>query len=640
MRELILQDEKVMCADIIKKHFGKLAKIRRFKKQRKVYFLGDDNLICDYLFPALCANNDRCPMFEQVAYLQSGQESEARKQAFEELPVLPMAELESAHGAALFFFFADCQEGKEQETLGALEQMLAYMAKYPDSRCIVGALLPETPAFSQEITALAEREYNFYIEKVCEKTPGLEFYLNLERRCRKAVAEEGVSLSVLRFTNVLAPERSHTPGLDVEKIIGECFAEKCVEITDVDRKQVFSASYIRTACYDLFLAMDRARMGHVYNADCEKVSAADLKQMIYVAAKDLFALKVERAAGGAASYRVLSALKLHKMAIPERRLLRAGVQHLVSYHTGAEYDNSKNVEFYCGKIKTIQALEVEVLKEIDRICRAHGIQYFLAGGTLLGAVRQGGSIPWDDDLDIGMLRDDFEKFRKVCKTALGKGFSYSGPKAGSHYTIDKIRLDATYFSTNFSNKNVYPDGVFIDLLIYDRTSNIKLFQRLHSYVLTVLTTLMLIKWYGVPRRNYHFMFSKLMLPVLKCIPWGIFHGVFNFCAKFYRYKKNAKWLIDSVGKKVYADPLPNEGLDEVVYVDFEGIKAPTPAHPVPYLTYAYGPNYMELPPLSQRRCPHNFARIDLGKYVFNAKEQTPFRKVDIRGELFEDNSEE
>ena len=170
--------------------------------------------------------------------------------------------------------------------------------------------------------------------------------------------------------------------------------------------------------------------------------------------------------------------------------------------------------------------------------------------------------------------------------------------------------------------------------------NIKLFQKLHSLVLTALTTIMLIKWYGVPRRNYHYWFSKIMLPVLKCIPWCVFHGVFNFCAKFYRYKKNAKWLIDSVGKKVYADPLPNEGLDEVVYVDFEGIKAPIPADPVPYLTYAYGPNYMELPPLSQRRCPHNFARIDLGKYVFDAKGQKPFRKVDVRGELFEEIDEE
>ena len=107
----------------------------------------------------------------------------------------------------------------------------------------------------------------------------------------------------------------------------------------------------------------------------------------------------------------------------------------------------------------------------------------------------------------------------------------------------------------------------------------------------------------------------------------------------FRYQNNTKWLIDSAGKKVNDDPLPNKGLNDVIYVDYENIKAPIPTDSSPYLNWVYGENYMEKPPLSRRKCPHNFARIDLGKYVFDVEGETKFREVDIRGELFESEEE-
>lgn len=636
MKELIMQDERVMSADIIKGYYRSKGAKKACKKFNKVYFLGDENRVCDYLLQAVAANNAAAPLFDEVIYLQHGGESDYRKQSIEEKKVLPMEALKDAQGTAAFFFFADCHGGLEaqEQTVGMLTQVLAYLKRFPQSRCILNVLLPQTPAYSKEITALAEREYNFYIEQVCEKTAGIEYYLQLEALCRAAV-KEGADLAILRHSNILAPDCAHTPGMDLSALAAECVQKKCVEISDADRQEIFSISYIRTACYDVFLSLNKARKGHIYNADCEALSLETIKRQIY-AANDMFALKTELSAKAEPAYRALTSLKLQKLGIRPQLRMGTGVRHMLSYVGDVEFSNKANVEFYRGEIKAIQALEVEILKEIDRICQKHNIKYFLAGGTLLGAVRQGCSIPWDDDLDIGFLRDDFEKFKKVCKTELREGFSYSGPKQGSHYTIDKIRLDSTYFSTNFSNKNVYPDGLFVDLLIYDKTSNIKIFQRLHSIVLTALTTLMLIKWFNTPRKNYHYLFTRIFLPLLRIIPWGVFHGIFNFCAKFYRHKKNAKWLIDSVGKKVYADPLPNAGLDDTVYVDFEGIKAPIPIDPAPYLNYAYGPNYMQLPALSQRRCPHNFARIDLGKYVFDVNEEQTFREVDIRGELFEE----
>lgn len=69
-------------------------------------------------------------------------------------------------------------------------------------------------------------------------------------------------------------------------------------------------------------------------------------------------------------------------------------------------------------LRKMQLIELEMLLELDRICRKHNIIYFLSAGTVLGAVRHKGFIPWDDDLDTRMSRSEFEKFCKVCETEL------------------------------------------------------------------------------------------------------------------------------------------------------------------------------------------------------------------------------
>ena len=95
-------------------------------------------------------------------------------------------------------------------------------------------------------------------------------------------------------------------------------------------------------------------------------------------------------------------------------------------------------------LQKLHALELEIAAEMKRICEKHRIRYFMIAGTLLGAVRHGGFIPWDEDMDFGMLRADFERFVSVCADELDreKYFLQTGDSdPGYTYAFAKIRLN-------------------------------------------------------------------------------------------------------------------------------------------------------------------------------------------------------
>ena len=122
-------------------------------------------------------------------------------------------------------------------------------------------------------------------------------------------------------------------------------------------------------------------------------------------------------------------------------------------------------------LRKIQLLELLNLEELVRICNKHNIQYFLIGGTLIGAVRHKGFIPWDDDIDVGMLRKDFDRFIEVCKTELNtEKFFLQTPqteKGSADFEIARIRLNNTHLKEYHRRNLNLHDGFFIEILPYD-----------------------------------------------------------------------------------------------------------------------------------------------------------------------------
>lgn len=141
------------------------------------------------------------------------------------------------------------------------------------------------------------------------------------------------------------------------------------------------------------------------------------------------------------------------------------------------------------KLTTIREMQLSILEmmvDIDKLCRKHNIPYFLDGGSALGAKRHQGFIPWDDDFDIGMLRKDYDHFVKILDKELDTNkYLYQNLAKDKHYNVlipaMKIRKRGTYIketNTYLANRCLEgkedSNGLFIDVFIYERMSKNKL----------------------------------------------------------------------------------------------------------------------------------------------------------------------
>lgn len=122
------------------------------------------------------------------------------------------------------------------------------------------------------------------------------------------------------------------------------------------------------------------------------------------------------------------------------------------------------------EVAAAQKIMLEILTEVHRICEEHKITYWLDAGTLLGAVRHGGFIPWDDDLDISMPRTDYEKFIRIAQKELPDGYFLQNRDTDIGYNLNfsKIRkIGTTLIETGENGDEPYCHGVFIDIFPYD-----------------------------------------------------------------------------------------------------------------------------------------------------------------------------
>lgn len=151
------------------------------------------------------------------------------------------------------------------------------------------------------------------------------------------------------------------------------------------------------------------------------------------------------------------------------------------------FDEEKRGEYtITSETKKIWAVQLDLLRELIEVCNKNGIRYFADGGTLLGTVRHGGYIPWDDDVDIILLRDDYNKLLKIGPKAFSYPYLFQYPADNSSYCRNHIQIrnvTTTAILKNEAGKYNFNQGIFIDVMVLDRCPNddkvLRRFMRQH-----------------------------------------------------------------------------------------------------------------------------------------------------------------
>lgn len=259
------------------------------------------------------------------------------------------------------------------------------------------------------------------------------------------------------------------------------------------------------------------------------------------------------------------------------------------------------------ELRAIQKVEIEILKEIMNICNKFHIEFFIIGGTALGAQRHKGFIPWDDDIDIGMTRINYEKFIEVCKGNLSNDYFLQTPETDKNtpFAYVKLRKTNTKF-VEWRNRNInMNNGIFVDIFPYDNIPNdeklrkkqfnaVKILNKFYAYSKTPdiseEPTNYILKIKQYIRRFIYYIFklipSKIILQLLD-----------NQLKKYNNNKTDAKaCLFFPEYMKEYMD---NKTLYPISQFEFEDMIVPGPGNIDIYLKNHYG-EYMKLPPEEKR----------------------------------------
>lgn len=260
------------------------------------------------------------------------------------------------------------------------------------------------------------------------------------------------------------------------------------------------------------------------------------------------------------------------------------------------------------ELRQLQMIEVEMLEEVDRVCKKNGIKYCISAGTQLGAIRHKGFIPWDDDADLAFLRPEYEKFREACERDLDKERFYFQDyrnTPGYRWGYGKIRRKDTEFVRLNQEHMPYEQGIFIDIMPYDNVPDAWLPRKWNNF-----RCFLYRKCFWAPLGKMQEKgLKKLAYTALEKIPdQRLYDSFTNFTKRCNR--KPTKRI------RIFAFPVPGHEngylrscFESLVPTQFEGATLMGMEDYDTYLSYKYG-NYMELPPIEKRKV-HPVSRIKL-----------------------------
>ncbi|HZK03807.1 MAG TPA: LicD family protein [Bacteroidaceae bacterium] len=240
-------------------------------------------------------------------------------------------------------------------------------------------------------------------------------------------------------------------------------------------------------------------------------------------------------------------------------------------------------------LRVAQLRMVEILREVDRVCRKNAIPYWLDFGTLLGAIRHKGFIPWDDDVDVAILSKDYKKLIKCLNRDLDKKYFVESRSTDRRHSqgffkvVDK-NTDVRYIQGESNRKY---QGINVDIFPMERGNN-----RVKNMVDFCLGRIYRRLGHNVGGKVDYFLACLLWLPCKIIIA----------LVRFYFSLRKGDMLVYSFGVEIYCTKWLNHSLGDIFplkEIEFEGHSFFAPNNTDSYLTRAYN-DYMEIPPVEKR----------------------------------------
>ena len=253
--------------------------------------------------------------------------------------------------------------------------------------------------------------------------------------------------------------------------------------------------------------------------------------------------------------------------------------------------------------RALQLEELTALLELKRLCDLHGLRYYLIAGTLLGAVRHGGFIPWDDDVDVAMPRADYDKLAKIARRELSTGFFYqtASTEKNCPFFFAKIRKDGTSVTEEIVKGVDMHDGCYVDIFPLDVCPRSA--ERAERY-------------FKLTRMIYCAIISKLnpdfvceytkksaiaAFKAMRVLPISVMKAFRGAVRRWYTLTSHKGKLCTVDGSYGYPkESYPDEWFAKADTMKFEGHDLPVPSAWDELLTHMYG-DYMTPPDESARR---------------------------------------
>lgn len=277
-------------------------------------------------------------------------------------------------------------------------------------------------------------------------------------------------------------------------------------------------------------------------------------------------------------------------------------------------ENQKLYEFTPQSLRKLQLKELDTLVYFKEFCERNDLKFFMCGGGCIGALRNKGFIPWDDDIDILMPRDDYERLYKLWKNDEHERFKLLKTDDNiftGNLFITIVDVETTCVKANQAHLNI-PFGIMMDVFPLDGCPSGRLKRKMQKINAMIYSLFMA---QIVPEKHGGFMAfgSRVLLSIFKSPKtrekiWR------NAERRMTKYKISECEYITELCEGVYSmqNEYPKDLFASAVYKEFEGIMVPVPVGYDKYLTMAFG-DYMKLPPEEERKPHHDILVLDAEK---------------------------